>query len=100
MRTKLTVVLDAVFFLLAGATIMAFADTTKPTFEQAVAAYYRSVAVLNSHQVQWTQTIQADGKAVDAAAETMRNACIGSLDGMDKFEPVCTPEKLKSLPVK
>ena len=91
-----------ILFLFAlVAVVYALTEAPKLTFDQAVAAYYRSVAVLNAHQLQWTQTIQADGKAVDAAAEVLRGACAGTLDGMDKFEPTCkSADKPKPAPVK
>lgn len=64
----------------------------KPTFEQAVAQYYRNVALSNIHQLQWQQMMQADAKAVDASIEAMRQRCEGTFEGLDKFEPVCKPK--------
>jgi hypothetical protein len=82
--------LFALFALLFG--VLHALTEQQPTFEQAVSTYYRSAAILSSHQLQWLQIIQADQKAVDASIETMKQRCEGTLTGLDKFEPTCTPK--------
>jgi hypothetical protein len=82
--------LFALFALLFG-VLYALTDQ-KPTFDQAVSQYYRNVALMNVHQLQYQQIILTDSKAVDASIEAMRQRCDGTFEGLDKFEPVCKPK--------
>ena len=80
------------FAALAAMALYGFAETKpKLTFDQALQAYYRAVAVLKIHQLDYEHTIQTDAKNIDTAAEALHAACPGAVEGMDKFEPVCKP---------
>lgn len=98
MRLAPLYVLFLPLFILFAGVLYALTDP-KPTFEQAVSIYYRNVALLNAHQIQWQQVIQTDSKAVESSIETMRQRCEGAFEGLDKFEPVCKP-KPESAPAK
>ena len=68
-------------------------------FESAVSEYYRSVAVLNADQanlVQIQMAVKEDLAGVRQATEAMKTACVGTLEGMDAFRPVCKPAEEKT----
>jgi hypothetical protein len=78
------------FASMLAAALYCFAETRPQiTFDQALQTYYRAVAVLKIHQLDYEHTMQTDSKNIDTAAEALHVACAGTVENMDKFEPVC-----------
>ncbi len=89
----------SIFWLVAATALAQDAVAPKPTFEQAVSAYYRAVAVLNGHEAEAAQIrlrlaqlqtlIPEEAKAARVAESVLKSACDGVVDGLEKFEPAC-----------